>query len=114
MRDWHPMHLFLLAALCSSAISCRRDTRGDNATAIRAATREWNAAEAAKDLENAYRSTPTMARGLLPGRPPFVGPQRSATNGESIYPPRERSGGTRQKWKFPDPETWHTKLVDLS
>ena len=51
VRAWHPTHLFLLAALCSSATSCRRDTRSEDEAAIRAATREWNAAEAAKDLE---------------------------------------------------------------
>src|SRR5580700_2216570 len=51
MRGWHPMHLILLSALCGSAMSCRRDIRTDAEAAIRAATREWNAAEAAKDLE---------------------------------------------------------------
>src|SRR5271169_2919784 len=47
----HPMHLFMIAVVCSSAMSCRRDNRVDDEAAIRAATREWNAAEAAKDLE---------------------------------------------------------------
>ena len=51
MHGWHPMHLFLISALCAMAISCRRDTRADDEAAIRAATREWNAAEASKDLE---------------------------------------------------------------
>jgi uncharacterized protein (TIGR02246 family) len=48
MRGWR---LLPLAALCCSASSCRRDTRADDEAAIRAATREWNAAEAAKDVE---------------------------------------------------------------
>jgi ketosteroid isomerase-like protein len=51
MRRWHPMYLFMVAAVCTSAISCRRDTRADDEAAIRLATREWNAAEAAKDLD---------------------------------------------------------------
>jgi uncharacterized protein (TIGR02246 family) len=51
MRGRHQIHLFMIAVLCSSATSCRRDTRADDEAAIRAATREWNAAEAAKDLE---------------------------------------------------------------
>ena len=51
MRGRHPMHLFMIAVLCCSATSCRGDTRADDEAAIRAATREWNAAEAAKDLE---------------------------------------------------------------
>lgn len=46
-----PMHLLLLAALCGSPVSCRRDTRADDEAAIRAATKEWNAAESSKDLE---------------------------------------------------------------
>jgi len=51
MRGWHPMHIFVIAVMGSSAISCKRDTRADDEAAIRVATREWNAAEAAKDLE---------------------------------------------------------------
>ena len=51
MRGWRPICLVLLATLCSSAMSCRRDTRRDDEAAIRAATRDWNAAESAKDLE---------------------------------------------------------------
>lgn len=47
MRRWH---LLLLAALCCSALSCR-DNRAADEAAIRAATREWNSAEAAKDVE---------------------------------------------------------------
>jgi uncharacterized protein (TIGR02246 family) len=45
------MRVFLLVALCASAISCRQDTRSQDEAAIRAATVEWNAAEAAKDVE---------------------------------------------------------------
>ena len=51
MRRPNRIHLFLLTAVCSSTMSCRPDTRADDEAAIRAATREWNAAEAAKDLE---------------------------------------------------------------
>ena len=51
MRCRHPMRLFMIVVVCSSAMSCRRNTRADDEAAIRAATREWNAAEAAKDLE---------------------------------------------------------------
>ena len=51
MPGWNPRHLCMLAALCGSAMSCQRDTRVSDEAAIRAATREWNAAEAAKDLE---------------------------------------------------------------
>ena len=32
-------------------MACRRSTQAEDETAIRAATREWNAAEAAKDVE---------------------------------------------------------------
>jgi uncharacterized protein (TIGR02246 family) len=48
MSGWR---LLTLAALCCAALSCRRDTRADDEAAIRAATREWNAAEAARDVE---------------------------------------------------------------
>jgi len=51
MRGCHPMLLLMLFALCSSAMSCRRDTQADEEAAIRSATREWNATEAAKDWE---------------------------------------------------------------
>jgi hypothetical protein len=40
MRGRNPMYLFMLAALCGSAMSCRRDTRADDEAAIRAATRD--------------------------------------------------------------------------
>ena len=46
-----PKHLLVLAALCSLVVSCGHDDRRDDEAAIRAATLEWNAAEAAKDLE---------------------------------------------------------------
>jgi uncharacterized protein (TIGR02246 family) len=45
------MRVVLLAALCGLAICCGRDTRREDEAAIRAATVEWNAAEAAKDLD---------------------------------------------------------------
>ena len=51
MRGWNPLPLLMLAAFSASAASCGRHTRADDEAAIRAATREWNAAEAAKDLE---------------------------------------------------------------
>ncbi len=51
MPRWRSMYLWLLPALCGSAMSCRRDTRAGDEAAIRTATLEWNAAEAAKDLE---------------------------------------------------------------
>src|SRR5215472_17139018 len=49
--------------------------------------------------------------------------RRQEGRDNSVYPltstyhecsPQERSSGTLPKWKFPTPETWHTKLVDLS
>jgi uncharacterized protein (TIGR02246 family) len=51
MRDWRLLCLPLLAALCGTVLSCRRDNRQDDEAAIRAASREWNAAEATKDLD---------------------------------------------------------------
>ena len=63
MRGRHPMHLFMIAVVCSSAMSCRRDTRADDEAAIRAATREWNAAEAAKDLEKCISSNEAVSPG---------------------------------------------------
>jgi ketosteroid isomerase-like protein len=58
----HSMHLLMIAVVCGSAMSCRPDTRADDEAAIRAATREWNAAEAAKDLEKNGQATTTNGK----------------------------------------------------
>jgi uncharacterized protein (TIGR02246 family) len=43
--------VLLIAALCTSAVSCRQDSRREDEAAIRAATVAWNAAEAVKDVD---------------------------------------------------------------
>ena len=48
MRYYRPL---LLVTLCCSVMAGRRATEAEDEAAIRAATREWNAAEAAKDVE---------------------------------------------------------------
>lgn len=42
---------FLSLATCALCLSCGSDTRAADEAAIRAASREWNQAEAAKDLD---------------------------------------------------------------
>lgn len=67
------IHLSLLAALCGSLVSCRRDTRAGDEAAIRAATREWNAAEAAKDLEKCISFYAEDGERLATGSPVIRG-----------------------------------------
>src|SRR5215472_10196272 len=67
-----------------------------------------------KTWKNAYRSMPTMVRDSLRDRPSFVGSLHFAKNGKNIFPRQGRFNGARPKWKFPTPEIWPTRLVDLS
>ena len=45
------MFLFVFIASCAVSVSCTRDTRASDEAAIRAASQDWNQAEAAKGLE---------------------------------------------------------------
>ena len=73
MRSWRPLRIVVLAVLCSTAICCRRDTRRDDEAAIRAATREWNAAEAAKDLDKCVSFYADDGERLATGSPAIRG-----------------------------------------
>jgi uncharacterized protein (TIGR02246 family) len=48
---WRHVFAFLSLAMCTVCLSCGSDTRAADEAAIRAASREWNQAEAAKDLD---------------------------------------------------------------
>jgi uncharacterized protein (TIGR02246 family) len=101
MHGWHPMYLFLLAALCGSAISCRHDTRGEDEAAIRAATREWNAAEAAKDLEKCVSFYADDGERFATGSPAIRG-----------------AAALRKEWQkylsSPGTFQWNTSKVEVS
>ena len=100
MRGWRPMHLILLSALCGS-MSCRRDTRADDEAAIRAATREWNAAEAAKDLEKCISFYADDGERFATGSPAIRG-----------------AAALRNEWRkylsAPGTFQWNTSKVEVS
>jgi uncharacterized protein (TIGR02246 family) len=73
MRGWHQAYLVGFGFLCITTIACARDTRADDEAAIRAATREWNAAEAAKDLEKCLSFYAADGARYATGSPAIVG-----------------------------------------
>ncbi len=101
MRGWNPLHLLMLAALSASAPSCRRNSRADDEAAIRTATREWNAAEAAKDLEKCVSFYVADAERFATGSPVIRG--REALRAE--WQKYLSSPGTFQ---------WSTNKVEVS
>jgi len=98
MRGWH---LVLVGALSCSASSCRRDTRVDDEAAIRAATREWNAAEAAKDVEKCVSFYAEDGERFATGSPLIHG-----------------TDGLRKEWRkyvsSPGTFQWNTSRVEVS
>jgi uncharacterized protein (TIGR02246 family) len=98
MRDWH---LLLLAALCCLELSCGRDTRADDEAAIRAATRKWNAAEAAKDVEKCVSFYAADGERFATGSPVIRGVD-----------------ALRQEWRkyvsSPGTFQWNTSKVEVS
>ena len=101
MRVVSPIHVLMLSVLCGSAMSCRSDTRADDEAAIRAATREWNAAEAAKDLEKCISFYADDGERFATGSPAIHG-----------------AAALRNEWRkylsSPGTFQWSTSKVDVS
>jgi ketosteroid isomerase-like protein len=98
MSGWH---LLTLAALCCAALSCGRDTRADDEAAIRAATREWNAADAAKDVDKCVSFYAEDGERFATGSPLIRG-----------------TDGLRKEWRkyvsSPGTFHWNTSRVEVS
>jgi uncharacterized protein (TIGR02246 family) len=75
MAQWHQGCLVALGFLCIVAPASARDTRADDEAAIRTATREWNAAEEAKDLEKCVSFYAADGARYATGSPVIVGAQ---------------------------------------
>jgi len=73
MHRSNSLPLLTLVALSILPASCQRDSRTADEAAIRAATREWNAAEAAKDLEKCVSFYAADAERFATGSPAIRG-----------------------------------------
>ena len=74
MRGWHPAYLVAFGFLFIAPTAGARDTRAEDEIAICAATKEWNAAEEAKDLEKCLSFYAVDGARYATGSPAIVGP----------------------------------------
>jgi uncharacterized protein (TIGR02246 family) len=94
--------LVLLIAVCAISLGCSRpDTRGADETAIRAASRDWSNAEAAKDLEKCVSFYAEDGERFATGSPRIAG-----------------AAALRKEWEkylaAPGSFNWTTSKVEVS
>jgi uncharacterized protein (TIGR02246 family) len=75
MAGWRQAYFVAFSLLCIAPTGCARDTRADDEAAIRAATKDWNAAEEAKDLEKSLSFYAADGARYATGAPAIVGRQ---------------------------------------